>query len=294
MISFFTKTLKVGVSTVALLGLAGAGAYAVAGKARTHAVVTDLHGQLLEAIDENIDDPAALRSQLREMEREYPKRIAEVNADLGQLRGEMRSLERELAISERVVSLADADLTRLEGQLASQASESEGSLVPVRAVSLDERVYSPGRAQARIHEIQNTRLSYSNRAADAKHDLLYLQKQSERLEELLTKLEGERAEFQTTILSLSRKIDSIARNDRLIKLMEKRNRTISECSRYEALSLDQISGRLAEINARQEAELDLLAGAGEEANYEDLARMQLATEQLEAKTAGYLEVPSDL
>ena len=46
----------------------------------------------------------------------------------------------------------------------------------------------------------------------------------------------------------------------LIKLLEKRNRTIDECSRYEAASLDQITGRLASIKSRQEAEMSKVTG----------------------------------
>ena len=291
MFSFFTKTLKIGICTAGLVALAGAGAFAVVGKERTHAVAREVHSHILEAVDKNIDDPAALRTQLREMEQEYPKRIAQVQGDLAELRSEMRSLERERAISERVVALAEQDLARLEGQMAAQLQDDTtagaGHVVPVRAVAIGGQVYSPARARARVKQVQNTRIAYANRSADAEHDLLYLEKQAGRLEELLAKLEGERAEFQSQIMRLSRDIDSIARNDRLIKLIEKRNRTIDECSRYESVSLEQITGRLADIKSRQEAELDFLANAQEEADYEDLARMQLATEELEARNGPY-------
>ncbi len=289
MISFFKKTLKVGVCTVALLGVATLAAFAVAGKDRTRAVVHEIHGKMLESIDAQIDDPTALRSQLREMEQEYPKRIAQVRGDLAGLQSEIRGLDREQSISERVVALADQDLARLETQLAAQVRTGEAELVAVTTVSLDGHVYSVERAQVRLHQIRSTRLAYANRAADAQHDLSYLQKQGVRLEDLLGKLEAERAEFRSQIMGLARQIDAIARNDRLIKLIEKRNRTIQECSRYEAVSLDQISGRLAQIRTRQEAELDILANAQAQTDYEDMARMQLATEELEDQRSGYLE-----
>ena len=289
MFSFLKKTMKVGFCTVALLGLATLAAFAVAGQDRTRAVVHEIHGQVLESIDGHIDDPTALRSQLREMEQEYPKRIAQVRGDLAGLQSEIRGLEREQAISERVVALADQDLGRLEAQLAAQVRAGEAELVAVTTVSLDGHVYSVERAQVRLHQIRSTRLAYANRAADAQHDLTYLQKQGVRLEDLLGKLEAERAEFRSQIMGLARQIDAIARNDRLIKLIEKRNRTIQECSRYEAVSLDQISGRLAQIRTRQEAELDILANAQAQTDYEDMARMQLATEELEDQRSGYLE-----
>lgn len=282
MISFFKKTLKLSVITAGLLGLTTVTAFAVVGKDRTRTVVHEIQNGVIDAIDSRIDDPTAMRSQLREMEQEYPKRIAQVRGDLAELRNEIRELEREREISERVVTLVDNDLARMEDAFAEQAAPGEG-LVQVRAVTIDDRVYSVDRARTRLTQMKQQRVMYANRAADAEHDVQYLLKQESRLEELLAKLEGERAEFQGQIMGLSRQIDAIARNDRLIDLLEKRNRTIEECSRYEAISLDQITGRLSHIKSRQEAELDLLANAEEEAAYEDLARMQIATEELEQR-----------
>ena len=292
MFSFFAKTLKVGICTAGLVALAGAAAFATIGKDRTHAIAGEMRSQLIDAIDQNIDDPSALRSQLREMEAQYPKRIAQVRSDLAEIRAETKGLERERAIADRVVALADGDLERLQSQLAAQLPAPGAALVAIKAVTLDDHVYSVSRARVRLDQIKNTRLAYSNRSADAKHDLVYLDKQAARLEELDTKLQAERTEFQTQIIGLSRQIDSIARNDRLIKLLEKRNRTIDECSRYEAVSLDQIAGRLAQIKNRQEAELEMLSNEEQEADYEDLARMQIATEHLETKRSTYAEIGS--
>jgi hypothetical protein len=288
MISLIKKTMKIGVVTAGLLAMAGVAAYAFAGKDRTHAAVYDLHGKVLDQIDAAIDNPSAMRSQLREMEKEYPERIAQVRSDLAELQHEIRQLDRETAISERVVALADQDLERLQTQLATQVPTGN-ELVAVKSVKLDDHIYSVGRANVRLHQIRNTRIAHANRGADAQHDKMYLEKQEGRLAELLAKLEAERAEFQTQIVGLSRQIDAIARNDRLIKLLEKRNRTIDDCSRYEAASLDQITGRLASIKSRQEAELDVLANTEQQADYEDLARMQLATEELEGQRSEYVD-----
>lgn len=290
MCGFIKKIFRLGAITAGVLGLTTIAAYAALGESRTKAMVHQMHGKVLERIDKEIEDPSALRSQLGEMEREYPERIAQVRADLAELDGEIRGLEREQAVSERVVALVDEDLGHLQGELAAAQVSPEGTngtsaLVAVRAVRVDDEVLSPKRAQSKLRQMQEQRLVYANRAADAEHDMLYLQKQRERLEELLTKLETERAEFQAQIQGLSRQIDAIARNDRLIKLLERRNRTIEECSRYEAVSLDQITGHLAQITSRQEAELDVLANTERAADYEDMARLEIAHEELEARTA---------
>lgn len=278
MFSFLGKALKVTVVSTVLLGMAGAGAYALLGKHRTEAVVNEIQDNLLESIDEHLDNPSLMRSQLRELEREYPERIAQVQGDLAEIRGEIRTLEQEAAVSERVVTLADRDLERLGTQVAAQLpSEAGAQLVSVR---LDGASYTPDSAHTQLQRVRATRAAYAGRAADARHDLGYLEKQAMRLEELLVKLQGEQTEFRAQVVGLNRQIDSIARNDRLLELLEKRNKTIEECGRYEAVSLDQITSRLDQIKGRQEAALDLFASEEHATDYEELARQQLAGEQL--------------
>ena len=53
-----------------------------------------------------------------------------------------------------------------------------------------------------------------------------------------------------------------------------------ECGRYEAVSLDQITTRLDQIKGKQEAALDLYASEEHATDYEDLARQQIASEEL--------------
>ncbi len=289
MFGFVTKAFKVGVASAVLLGLAGAGAYALLGKHRTHAVVEELQDSLLETIDAHIDNPTALRSQLRELEKEYPRRIAQVQGDLAEIRHEIADLEREVAVSERVVALADEDLERLQPQVSVQMIEGGARL---SAVTLDTEIYPVQEAHLRLEEIQATRAAYANRSADARHDLGYLAKQEVRLEELLAKLKGEQTEFRSQMMCISRQIDAIGRNERLIGLLERRNKTIEECDRYESASLDQINGKLAQIQSRQEAALDLLASEERATDYEDVARMQIASEEYAASKT--LAAPQEL
>lgn len=288
MFTILKKTAKYGLVTAIVLTLTGVAAVAIAGESRTRAVVHEVHGRVLESIDKSIEDPSAMRSQLRDMEREYPKRIAQVRGDLVELQHEIRELEREKAISDRVVELVAADLQEVETQLAGSFGTGEG-LRPVSTASWNDRQQPGNRAELRANQLRQQRMLYESRGADAAHDLGYLHHQESRLEQLLVKLETERAEFQTQIAGLSRQIDAIARNDRLIDLLDKRNRTIEECSRYEAASLDQITGRLSMIRSRQEAELDLLASAEAATDYEHAARMQLSAEEPPDALPGHLD-----
>ena len=281
MFSFLGKALKTAVVATVLLGMAGAGAYALMGKHRTQAVVNELQDNLLESIDAHIDNPALMRSQLRDLEKEYPERIAQVQGDLAEIRNEIKQLEQEVAVSDRVVTLAERDLERLGTQVASQipnASDVVGARL--ETVRLDGAAYTPDSAHTQLQRVRATRTAYANRANDARHDLGYLEKQATRLEELLAKLQGEQTEFRAQVVGLNRQIDAIGRNDRLLELLEKRNKTIDECSRYEAVSLDQITARLDQIKGKQEAALDLFASEEHATDYEEEARQQLASEEI--------------
>lgn len=279
MAGLFKTLFRVGIITAACGGLA----LVIAGPQRASAIASQAHSAILSHIDGNIDDPVALRSQLRDLEREYPERIAQVRGDLAELNLQLRQLEREQAVAERVVSLAERDIETLQ-PLVAEAAASQGvapaghGVRTVVSVQFDNRTLSLGQAQTRLNQVQHTRVAYANRAADASHDVIYLQQQAEQLEALLTQLESERSQFQSQLWQLDRQVDAIARNDKLIDMLEKRQRTIEECSRYEVASLDQMVTRLGEVRARQQAELDLLTGNPSEVSYEDVAKMQLDSE----------------
>lgn len=285
MTGIFKGLIRGGVVLGVLGALALGGMTLVAGKDATAIMLQDAQYSLREMIDDNIDDPAALRHQLMKLQEEYPDRIASVQRDLAELNTEIRYLTRDRDIAARVAELADEDLAVLEpvvsewvdgGYNATQLTSTNPAPVQVR---FQGKLLNMEQAAMQVQRIQSTRLAYENRAADADHDLGYLHQQAVRLEELLGKLESERAQFETQLSQLDRQIDAIERNERLISLMEKRQRTIDECSRYEAQSLDHVTDRLAEIRALQEAELDVLASAEAEVDYEEMARMQLQSER---------------
>ena len=109
---------------LALIMLVVAGIAAmVAGPERVHAMAHQVKTEISDVIDANIDDPVALRSQLRKLQKEYPKRIASVQADLTDLHQQIRELEREKAVAQRVVLLArqDAELQQCLGRQQSPA-----------------------------------------------------------------------------------------------------------------------------------------------------------------------------
>lgn len=265
--------------------LAGGTALAVMGPGRAHALVTSAQTRINETIDSRIDDPVALRQQLRELEAQYPGRIAEVQGDLAELRSQIGQLERERTVSERVVQLASADLTQMQGLLekAQHASAtSGGSIVRVRfgdnSLSMDD-------AYAKANQISQLQSAYSTKAADIDGNLSVLRQQETRLSQILDQLESERAEFQTQLWQLDRQVDAIARNDRMIEMLEKRQASFEKYDRYgEVASPDHVKGRIARVLAEQEARLNDLSLAGNQNDYErqaeaDLARQELSYQQ---------------
>jgi chromosome segregation ATPase len=259
-------------------GLATGAAVLVAGPERVFALAGQARQAVVTRIDQNIKDPVALRAQLRSLEAEYPRRIAAVRADLAELQQQLAELDRDREVSVRVVEMASADLSELKAMLARAESARAESPLAVIQVRFDNRAYSLDQAYGRATQINNTLNVYGTRAADAERDIAFLRQQEERLSEVLAQLETERAQFQAQIWQLDGQIEMIARNEKLIELVEKRQASIDRHSRYEAVSLEQVTQRMARIRADQEARLQAVSGQTATTNYEKKARVMLDSE----------------
>lgn len=266
------------VRSALLLALAGGAAVAIAGPERVSAIVSQTRTKINTSIDKHIEDPIAIRAQLRDLEGQYPARIAEVRSDLIELEGQMSQLQREFAVSQRVVALADADLEQVQGLLARAEEARVQNVGHVIRVRLENQSMDLDAAYAKANTISQSRSAYASRAADIERDMGFLDQQRERLSTLLAQLETERSEFQTQLFSLDRQVDAIARNERMIDLMSKREVTLDRASRYEAASLDQLTGKMADIRARQESQLQALASRSGTTSYEQQAKYQLDIE----------------
>lgn len=282
--SFGRNLVRFGV----IAGLVGGTAVVIATPERIGALFTQTQASINGCIDKHIDDPVALRSQMKKLEGEYPSRIAEVQGDLAELREQKAQLQRELAVSDRVVSLAQGDLEQIQGLIArgedaQNLAQSSGEAHIVRVVFGNQSIPLKD-AYGKATHIQQVQTAYGNRANDIQRDMGYLDQQETRLSDLLGQLQTEYTEFQSQMWQMDRQVDSISRNNRLIGMMEKRQRTLDEQSRYHAHSLDQLAGRFADIRAKQEARLEALGSATATINYEDRAKYELdARKPFEAK-----------
>lgn len=259
-----------------IAALAGGAAVAIAGPDRIGALVTQTRGSVNKVIDGAITDPVALRKQLRDLESEYPRRIADVTNDLREVDNQIAQLQRDMAVAQRVVRMADEDLAQMKDLLAraEDARVSSGGVHVVK-VRFDGQSLSVDDAYAKADKISKIRSAFATQSADLEKELGYLTDQQARLKDVLNQLQTERAQFQTQMWQLDRQVDTIARNDRLIELMEKRQRTIDEQSRYQGISLEHLHGRLADIRSHQEAKLESLTKNKDTIDYETRAKIQL-------------------
>ncbi|MCB9846446.1 MAG: hypothetical protein H6811_10735 [Phycisphaeraceae bacterium] len=256
-----------------IAAIVGGGVILLAGPGRVRALIHQARSTINASIDSAIDDPIALRERVKSLEAEYPKRIAAVQRDLDEVRANVSQLNRELAINDRVVQLAEGDLQNFE-TLLSRASQQEsgGGVVRVR---YEDRLMTTREAYAQANVISTMRDSYKSRAGDLRQELAVLNQQESRLDQLLTQLQTEQADFQAQLWQLDRQVDAVARNDRLIAIMKKRQDRIDEHSRYEATSLDSLHRQLASRRSAQEAELDRLAGNATHQTYETRAQFEI-------------------
>lgn len=266
---------KILVRTLVAAAAVGGTALLVAGPDRVGAVTTQARNSINGAIDRQIGDPVALRAQLRSLMEQYPEKIADVRGDLAELQAQSAQLKRDLEVSQRVVALASADFGQMQ-TLISRAEAAQGTVDgAIVQVVFDSQPINLEQAYAKANHVAEVKGTYEARAADIERDLGYLTEQESRLTELLGQLEREQGEFQTQVLQLDRQIDAIARNERMIDVLQKREATIAEHSRYKAHSLDQLQTRLADLRAKQEAQLNSLGKNQSQANYESRAKFEL-------------------
>lgn len=268
-----------------IAGLVAGAGLVIAGPDRAFALVTQTRDSINSQIDSHVKDPVAIRAQLRKLEAQYPARIAEVRGDLAELRTQIGQLNRDHDVNQRAMELASADLSSLKGMVARAEALRAGSSgvltsgsdtnAPVFAVRFAGETIAIDQAYAKVNTVEQHANSFGQRVSDIERDLGYLTQQESRLATLLDQLETEQGQFQSQLWNLDRQVDAIARNDRMIDMMSKRQATIDKHSRYRADSLDQVNTRVADIRARQEAQLESLSKTTSVNGYENRARLEL-------------------
>jgi chromosome segregation ATPase len=255
--------------------LALGGVTLLVGKERVAAGLAMVRGKAQAVVDRCVDDPVALRRQLEGLAGQYPDRISEVRGEIAEVDHQLAQFTRDVGIAQRVVAMTTDDLGQLKDLVARAEDSAKSTARPVSirfgGVKFDiEQAYSEAR---RINTVRGT---YQDRIAHDNTQINFLTQQKDRLTEILNKLETEYSTFQAQLWQLDRQIDAIERNDRLIALTEEQQATLKSYEKFGKVgSLKQVEAKLAELRAKQEAQLDFLSKQGVHADYENKAAYEM-------------------
>lgn len=262
-------------------GLALGGVTLLVGPERVAAGFGQLRTKAQAMVDGQISDPVALRNQLSKLSEEYPSRIAEVRGELAEVQHQIDQYDRDMEIAQRVVAMTTDDLRQLKTLVQRAEAEVKAKARPA-AIRFDGVRYDIDQAFTEARRINNVRQTYRDRLAQDQQQLKFLQEQSSRLAAILEQLESEYSTFQAQLWQLDRQIDAIERNDRLIELTEKQQATLEQYERYGTVgNLKQLEGKLAQLRAIQEAQLQTLESRGVHRDYEGRARYDIETEDID-------------
>ena len=262
-------------------GLAVGGITILVGPQRVLACIDQLRQEANTVVENLVDDPVALRRQLDELAKEYPSRIAEVRGEDAKLRQQLLQFERDEKISIRVVELttADLDALRMLVEDAEAMTHVDGGVASIRFEGVR---YNLDGAYVEGRRIRTVRANYEDRLASDRRQMELLHEQESRLGEVLENIEREYETYRTQLWQLDREIDAIERNDHIIVMVEKQQKTLSGFDRFGAPgNLDQVRSRLAEIRTVQESTILALTDTGSGSDYETRARFDTSDQLFE-------------
>lgn len=260
-------------------GLATGAAVVVAGPHRVAALAGQARQHVINTIDSRIDDPVVLRSQLKQLEQQYPARIAEVASAIAQLDAQAGEIRWEQQYTERAIEFAMADREHLRNLLAEADAARASQPYAVINVRFDNRAIPLEQAYARAAQVNQTIAAFHSRADAAAQTLELLSVERERMTDLLAKLETERADFQSQLVVLDSRIDSLARKERMVEMVEKRRRSLDNMDRFASVhSFNQVMTNLSKAEAEIEARFQNVAHQEVGTDYESRAKAMLNAE----------------
>lgn len=261
------------------IGLVGAlalgGVTLLVGKDRVAAGISMIRSKAQNVVDTCVDDPVALRRQLEGLAGQYPDRIAEVRGEVAEVDHQLAQFTRDVEIATRVVAMTTEDLGQLK-ELVARAEDSAKSTARPVSIRFEGVKFDVEQAYTEARRINTVRGTYQDRIAHDNQQIAFLTQQKDRLGEILGKLESEYSTFQAQLWQLDRQIDAIERNERLITLTEEQQATLASYEKFGKVgSLKQVEAKLAELRAKQEAQLDYLAKQGVHSDYENQAQFEM-------------------
>jgi chromosome segregation ATPase len=272
--------VKTALRLVVIGGLATGTAVLVAGPSRVAHLAGQARQSVIKVIDDNIDDPIILRSQLRRLADQYPEQISELRGSIAEIDTQISQISHEKAIAEKVVEMATAD----QAELASRLNQAELARVesPYATISVrfDARAYPLEKAYKRATDVNTTVASYSSRVIHAAQTIDALGVQREVFGEALVTLEAELSEYHAQLAILDSEIEMLSRNERALDMLEDHSRTINQLDRFDASSLDHVKARIAKARSEQEMRFESLKTRESQSDYETKAKAMLGAESV--------------
>ncbi|QOJ17155.1 MAG: hypothetical protein HRU76_06000 [Phycisphaeraceae bacterium] len=252
-------------------------------KAGFHQVKTKVQATM----DTMIDDPVAIRRQLQSLAESLPKKIGELQAEIAEVDAQIAQMSRDTDVARRVVANTAGDLNNLT-QLIARATDAQrdgGGIVQVR---YEGQRLDLNQAKAEFVRISKLREQYADRIALNERDMGYLTQQRDRLAALLENLQGEYAAIEAQMWAIDRKIDAIARSERLADTLEERHNAIARFGKFDSKSLEEIQGKIRKWEIETTARLQALEQRFAGKDYEREAQRQLDFEKSQGAT---IELP---
>jgi chromosome segregation ATPase len=269
MFRFVGRTLRwAAVGTLVAVGLV-----AVVGLGHVKAAYWTVREHLRDNMDEIVDSKIALRHELRKLERDYPKRIAELTSYVHRIDQDLLACDGDRRLSREVVTLCEADVSVLRERIASLESRPDGDYVTVefRAEVLDRDA-----AIAKASRIVEKASSHRARLVDLDDEAQMLRSERARLVAELETLESEYRSFQSEAASLLREVESIKRKEKLVALLERRRQEHDDLFRDRAGSLALVKQKLTKKRVELDARIEAARTYSGEDEYEARARLSLA------------------
>jgi chromosome segregation ATPase len=262
-------------------GLALVGVSLLIGPERVAVGLSQIRMKAQNLVDSAMDDPVALRRQLERLAEQYPDRIAEVEGEIGEVEHQIALTEHDIEVARLVVANTTDDMQTLKTLIA-RAEDQAASTARTVALRFQGVRFDIDEARQEGYRINNVRSNFQDRLAADEFQVNLLREQKDRLVEIHRKLESEYDTYLTQLHQLDREIDAIARNDRLIKLIEEQQATLKSYERFgDVENIHQLQSKLAELRTIQQAQLERLEKAGIRRDYEEEAKYQLGTQHVD-------------
>lgn len=253
-------------------GLALGGVTLLVGPERVAAGFSHLRTKAQTLVDSQISEPVALRRQLAAMADQYPERIAEVEREVAAVVAQIKSHEYDIDVAQRVVALTTDQLSQLKTLITRAEAEAQATARPV-ALRFEGVRFNVDQAYSEARRINNVRGAFQERLTHDEQQLKFLQEQHVRLRAILDQLKTEADEFEFQLAQLDRQIESIERNERLIRLTEQQQATLESYEKFGKVgNLKQLEGKLAQLRAVQQAQMERLEKRGMYRDYENRVR----------------------